>query len=256
MAVCPNLINFVAELHIHTVLSPCAAVEMIPPLIIQEAVSKGINLLAVTDHNSIANVAAVMEAASGSGITVLPGIEMQTREEIHSIILFDVISQADAFYTAILPSFPDIKNNIDFFGEQFVVDATGEFIRREDRLLIASSRLSLKEAWHLANQHGGWLIPAHVNRDAFGLLPVLGLIPTDIELETLEVSSHQSIDAIREKFPQIRNFHLIQNGDAHMLEEIRGYSIFKMKAPSISEMKKALNLKDGRSFNNRYQLLH
>jgi len=256
MAGQPGLKKFTAELHIHTVLSPCASIEMIPPLIIQEAISKDINLLAITDHNSIANAWAVMDAAQGSGIAVLPGIELQTREEIHSIILFDSLDQADDFYTAIRPSFPDIKNNIEYFGEQFIVDAAGVFIRREDRLLIASSRLTLKEAWQVTEQHGGWLIPAHINREAFGLLPVLGLIPTDIDLDALEVSNHVSIEAIQEKFPQARNFHLIQNGDAHTLVDIRGYNVFTIMAPTVSEMKMALGSQSGRSLQNRFMLLH
>ena len=165
---------------------------MIPPLIIEEALSKNINLLAVTDHNSIDNVGAVIEAAAGTGIKVLPGIELQTREEIHSLCLFDSLDQAASFYKTILSTFPEIKNNAEFFGEQFVVDASGEFIRREERLLITSSSISLKEAWGEVNTFGGLLIPAHVNRTAFGLLPVLGMVPTDIDLQVLEISRHLS----------------------------------------------------------------
>jgi predicted metal-dependent phosphoesterase TrpH len=104
-----------AELHLHTVLSPCASVEMIPPLIIQEAESKEINLIAVSDHNAIANIASVMRAAQGSSVTVLPAIELQTREEIHSLCLFDSLDQIEAFYKRILPSFPDIRNNVEYF---------------------------------------------------------------------------------------------------------------------------------------------
>ena len=127
-----------AELHIHTVLSPCASVEMIPPLIIDEAKLKGINLIAITDHNSIDNIQPVLEAAEGSNVTVLPGIELQTREEIHSICLFDTLDQTHDFFRERKHSFPDIKNKSYFFGEQFVVDKTGEFIRKEERLLITS----------------------------------------------------------------------------------------------------------------------
>ena len=86
--------TFRAELHVHTVLSPCAEVEMIPPLIIQEALEKGINILAITDHNATANIGAVIKAAEGSGITVLSGMELQTREEVHVLCLFDTLEQA------------------------------------------------------------------------------------------------------------------------------------------------------------------
>ncbi len=185
-----KLSSFRAELHLHTVLSPCAEVEMIPPLIIQTAESKGINLIAVSDHNAIDNISAVMKAARGSTVTVLPGIELQTREEIHSLCLFDTLEQTQAFFAEVLPTFPNIKNNAEFFGEQFVVDETGDFIRREERLLISSSSLSLKEAWQTINRHQGLMIPAHVNRSAFGLLPVLGFVPADIDIKILEISRH------------------------------------------------------------------
>ncbi len=80
--------TFRAELHIHTVLSPCASVEMIPPIIVSEALQHGINLIAITDHNHTANIRAVQIAAEGTGLTVLPGMELQTREEVHSLCLF------------------------------------------------------------------------------------------------------------------------------------------------------------------------
>jgi 3',5'-nucleoside bisphosphate phosphatase len=245
--------TFRAEFHLHTVLSPCAAVEMIPPLIIEEAKSKNINLLAVTDHNSIENVEAVIEAAEGSGITVLSGIELQTREEIHSLCLFDFFEQAFQFVDSIKNTFPDIKNNSDFFGEQFVVDATGEFIRREERLLISSSSVSLSEAWEKVTEYGGLFIPSHVNRTAFGLLPVLGMIPTDIDLQILEISRHLSFSQAIDQYPQLSNYKLIQGGDAHTLHDIEGWNQLTLLKPTISEITLAMNCQQGRSYKNLNQ---
>ena len=245
-----NLLTFRAELHLHTVLSPCASIEMIPPLIIQEAESKGINLIAISDHNAIENIEAVMQAAQCSSVTVLPGIELQTREEIHSLCLFDDLSQLQTFYEEIKPSFPTIKNNIEFFGEQFVVDKTGDFIRRLERLLISSSSLTLKEAWQIVNENQGLLIPAHVNRSAFGLFPVLGFIPSDIELEILEISRHISPAQAVKEYPQLKNYHLIQSGDAHFLEDIIAPNLFHMAEPTINEIQMALRGKNGRSYKN------
>ena len=119
----------VAELHVHTVLSPCAEVEMIPPFIVRTAVERGIHLIAVTDHNASANVAAVQQAAHGTNLTVLPGMELQTREEVHLLCLFDTLEQLAAWQATVDANLPDLENNIDYFGEQFVVDHTGDFIR-------------------------------------------------------------------------------------------------------------------------------
>ena len=249
-----ELKTYRAELHLHTVLSPCAAVEMIPPLIIESAEEKGINLIAVSDHNSIENISAVMQAAEGTSITVLPGIELQTREEIHSLCLFDTLEQITDFYDLVRPTFPEIRNNIEYFGEQFVVDATGDFVRREERLLIASSSLSLKDAWGLTANYGGLLIPAHINRPAFGLIPTLGFIPKDIPIEVVEISRHISPEQARVNFPQIAAYHLIQNGDAHQLNEIIGFNRFLITEPTIAELKLAFLQTKGRHheiFTNR-----
>ena len=135
--------TFVAELHLHTVVSPCAGVKMIPPLIVQEAVDRGINLLAITDHNTTANVEAVQKAAAGTGLTVLPGMELQTIEEVHILCLFDSLDQMAAWQTFVDARMPPLENNIEYFGEQFVVDETGEFIRRENQLLLTSAKISL-----------------------------------------------------------------------------------------------------------------
>lgn len=242
-----SLFKFRAELHVHTVLSPCADVEMIPPLIIQQALDQKIDIIAITDHNAIDNIPAVIEAANGTGIKVLSGIELQTREEIHSLCIFDTFTQLSAFFETIKGTFPVLKNNSDFFGEQFVVDASGDFIRREDRLLISSSSLSLKSAWDEVCRHYGLMIPAHVNRTAFGLLPVLGLIPQDIPIEIVEISKHISPEKALSQYPGLSSCHLIQGGDAHYLIDIRGFNVFRMKNRSVPEIRDAITQKNGRS---------
>jgi len=239
-----------AELHIHTVLSPCAAVEMIPPLIIQTAEEKGINLIAITDHNAIGNVKAVMQAAIDSPVHVLPGIELQTREEIHSICLFDRYENLAAFFSEIQDSFPKTPNNPDFFGEQFLVDATGEFIRREKRLLSTSSNLTLKDSWELVGKHQGLLIPAHVNRKLFGLFPVLGFAPQDIDVIIMEISRHLPPTQAIAQFPQLCKYKIIQSGDAHQLDEIIGCNQFTIKDYSLKEIIFALKGMKGRKYQN------
>ncbi|MBM3137863.1 MAG: PHP domain-containing protein [Chloroflexi bacterium] len=220
---------------------------MIPPLIIQEALDKHIEIIAITDHNSIDNIPAVIEAAQGTGIKVLSGIELQTREEIHSLCLFDRFEQVQEFFFSIQDSFPKIANNPDFFGEQFVVDASGEFVRREDRLLITSSSMSLKSAWEQVDRLNGLMIPAHVNRSAFGLLPVLGFIPQDIPLEVFEISRHITPEAAVAKYPGLANYHLIQSGDAHLLSEILGMNELLIEKRTVNEIRGALMSQNGRS---------
>ena len=119
---------------------------MIPPLIVQEALDRNIRLIAITDHNATGNIKAVMEAAQGTDLTVLPGMELQTREEVHLLCLFDRLEQAEEWQKVVDSFLPQRSNNPEFFGEQFIVDASGDFIRREERLLIVSVDIGLDEA--------------------------------------------------------------------------------------------------------------
>src|SRR5512134_1725840 len=112
--------DFRADLHVHTVLSPCADVEMIPPLIVQRALELEIDLIAITDHNASANVNAVQKAAEGTSLTVLPGMEVQSREDVHLLTLFENLGALEKWQREIDQALPDLPNRPDFFGEQFV----------------------------------------------------------------------------------------------------------------------------------------
>ena len=230
----------------HTVLSPCADVEMIPPLIVAEALARGIEIIAITDHNSTANIEAVQKAALGTPLLVLPGMELQTIEEVHSLCIFETLDQAYKLQKLVSGALPQIKNDIEHFGEQFVVDETGEFIRREEQLLILSADLSLTQAWNFVTELGGIFIPAHVNRKSFGLLENLGFVPTDIPLRTLEISRHLPAEEAVQKFPQLKGYPLLKGGDAHRLEEMSGFNRFWLEEPTFTEVKMALNGMGGR----------
>ena len=234
----------------HTVLSPCAGIEMIPPLIVEEALGNGIQLIAITDHNASANVAAVMQAARETELIILPGMELQTREEVHVLCLFDELDQLAVLQAWVDRALPPIPNNPDFFGEQFIVDATGEFIAREERLLLNSVDGSLQQAWQQVNALGGLFIPAHVNRTAFGLIGVLGLVPDDLSLEALEISRHMQPEETLRKFPQLRGYPLIQNGDVHYLGDYLGATNYHIEAPTVAELRLALRMEAGRSFDH------
>ncbi len=236
-----------AELHVHTVLSPCAQVEMIPPLIVSTALEHRISLIAITDHNATANIGAVQRAAQGTGLVVLPGMELQTREEVHVLCLFDTLKQAQSLQKIVNQALPPIQNRPDFFGEQFIVDKTGKFLRREQQLLITSANLSLQQAWKAVTSLGGLFIPAHVNRKMFGLIQVLGLIPTDFPIEALEISRHISSSEALQAFPQIHGYPLLHNGDVHNLDELVGTMEFYIEAPTIAELRQALHHQNGRS---------
>ncbi len=220
---------------------------MIPPLIIDEALQRGISLIAITDHNATANVRAVQQAAGNSGLVVLPGMELQTQEEVHVLCLFDTLEQATELQNWVDAHLPNISNNPDFFGEQFVVDQTGDFLWREERLLLNSVDTPLHEAWQVVDGLGGLFIPAHINRRAFGLMANLGFVPTDIPFEALEISRHITPAEAVSKFPQISGYCLIQNGDVHYLDDFLGAMTWTVDEPRIEELRKAIRGEDGRN---------
>lgn len=230
------MINLCAEFHIHTVLSPCADLEMIPPLIVHTALSNGINLIAITDHNASYNAEAVMKAAVGTGLTVIPGMELETEEEIHSVCLFDTLEQLAELQKIVDKKLPRYVNNVEFFGAQLVVDEEGNFIRFEDRLLIISAQISIQDACKTVQNLGGLFIPAHVDREANGIISHLGMIPPDLPVEILEVSRYRSKEASRKKFPQLEHYHLIQSGDVHYLDDFLGANKFLAQGTTIAEI--------------------
>ena len=238
--------RFRADLHVHTVLSPCAAVEMIPPLIVQTALEHAIQIIAITDHNASANVTSVVEAAAGYNLTVLPGMEMQTLEEVHVLCLFDDLDQLKSWQNLVDAHLPQRFNNPDYFGEQYIVDHTGEFIAHEERLLLNSVQLSIEDCVREIHEIGGLAIPAHVNRQANGLFAMLGIIPVGLPVEALEISRHISLAQARNTYPQLGHYPVIQNGDVHHLDGFLGSTHFWIEAPTISEIRQALRQENGR----------
>ena len=217
---------------------------MIPPLIVDAALKNGLSIISITDHNQSANVKAVIEAAAGTDLTILPGMELQTAEEIHSLCIFDTLEQLETLQQMVDANLPNIENNIEFFGEQFIVDATGEFIKRDKRLLINSTKLSIEKACQAVLEMGGLFIPAHVNREAFGLISHLGFVPPELDINTLEISRHIAPKDAYIKFPQIKPYHLIQSGDVHYIDDFLGVNQFEIEKPTTAEIAKAFAEQD------------
>jgi PHP family Zn ribbon phosphoesterase len=238
--------KFRADLHVHTVLSPCAEVEMIPPLIVQTALERQIDLIAITDHNASANVLAVQKAAKGTGLTVLPGMEVQSREDVHLLTLFESLEVLETWQAQVDVSLPDKSNRPDFFGEQFVVDETGEFVRSEPRLLSTSVRLSIDTIFERVHALGGVVIPAHVERTTYGLLPTLSLISEKWQVQALEISRRLTPEKAVATFPALQKYVLIQNGDVHHLDDFLGTTVFSIESRSLREIRMAFSHIDGR----------
>jgi hypothetical protein len=235
-----------ADLHLHTVLSPCAEVEMIPPLIVRRAQELGLEVIAVTDHNAALNVAAMIDAAASTGLTVLPGMEVQSREEVHLTALFDTVDQVLAWQERVWAALPDRENDEAFFGAQFVVDATGEYRYTEKRMLSMPAALSIEEVVSGVRALGGIVLPAHVDRPANSLISNLGFVPPGLEIAGLELSRRADSIQVAQRLPQTAGFGQVVSGDAHRLEEMTARTMLKVAAPTVAEVALALAGRDGR----------
>lgn len=231
---------FLADLHIHTVLSACAETEMLPELIVGRAQELGLGLIAVTDHNSAENAAAVVRAADGTGVTVLPGMEVQTREEVHMVCLFDTLEQVESWQEQVYAHLPSLKNDEDVFGMQVVLSADGEVAGRNDRLLLTSTSFSVEEVVREVHGLNGLCIPAHVDRPAYSIIANLGFIPPELDIAGVEISHNIGPKEARARFPQLERYSLVANGDAHRLREIARRTTLKMAEPTVAEFSLAL----------------
>lgn len=230
----------IADLHVHTVLSPCAEVEMTPPLIVRRALALGLGLIAITDHNAAGNCASVMQAAAGTGLAVLPGMEVQTVEEVHVLCLFDALEQALTWQGVVFDHLPDLPNDEALFGPQYVVDAGGEHVRTEGRLLLTSTDLSLDDVVHRVTALRGVAIPAHIDRATNGLLANLGFVPAALAAPALEITPHADAANLVARRPDLAGWPLIRGGDAHRLAEMRRAADLPLASPTLDGLRQAL----------------
>jgi len=235
------------DLHIHSVLSPCAEVEMLPELIVMKAEMEGLDVVAVCDHNSAENAAACVEAAKGSAVRVLPGIECETREGVHVLGIFDRPEQAERMQEFVWSRLPDEPNRPEFFGQQLVVSADGEFVRCNPRLLAVSADAGIEEMCARIRELGGLALPSHVDKTFAGLIGVLGLLPEGLELEGVEISGALTPQEARRRYPQLHGLGLVRSSDAHRLNEIgQGWTAAWLENRTVEEIRLALCGRKGR----------
>lgn len=220
------MISVACDLHIHTALSPCALSEMTPRNIVNMARLAGAEVIAITDHNSCRNVAAVTRAA-GDKLLVIPGIEVWTREDVHLLCLFPSLVSAEQFGSVIFAALPDRPCDPDLFGEQYVFDENDRVTGWEERLLLSPTSLGVDEVGSLVEQLGGCVIPAHVDR-SYSLINQLGFVPPYLKIPFVEVSR-------RGKQPQAScMFTAITNSDAHSLADLAGSKPWPLQVESVT----------------------
>lgn len=211
--------RFYYDLHIHSCLSPCGDDDSTPDSIAGMGELNGLDIMALCDHNSCKNCPAFFAAAERHGIVAVAGMELTTAEDVHVICLFENLSDAMAFDTALEKRKIPYKNRADIFGRQLICDENDEVTGEEENLLINATEVSIDELPEWVEQFYGVCYPAHIDRESNGIISVLGSFPKDAgfklaELHNGELTEHYS------KLISFKPEQFISSSDAHYLWDI------------------------------------
>jgi 3',5'-nucleoside bisphosphate phosphatase len=237
-----------ADMHIHSVLSPCGSLDSSPKRIIEEAVIKGLGIIAITDHNSTLHCELSMQLGKSKNIKVFAGAEVTTKEEIHCLCLFETLEQAEEFQLFINEHLPHHKNDPDLFGDQVIVDADDMIIEEYPFLLVNALEADIQEVEQKVHLLNGLFIPAHIDKAVNSLYSQMGIYPSNLEADALEISRFSDENSIREKMAFIpEGISFIRNSDSHYIGDIgSSQTIFEMEEPSFVEIRKAFKNHDNR----------
>jgi hypothetical protein len=222
---------------------------MSPTAVVRRALQAGLSLVALTDHNAAWNAPALRDAAEESGLHALYGMEVRSQEEADVLCLFDAPEVALTWGREVYAALPDIPNDPLLFGDQVVVDRDETILRMEPRLLINAVDIPLGRIARETAARGGLSVPAHVDRPVNGLISQLGFPPEGCPFDAMEVSPFGRAEALCARHPWLRGFPLVRFSDAHALGEVgRQRTVFRVRAPSVREIRMALRGEEGRSF--------
>ncbi|MEA1874728.1 MAG: PHP domain-containing protein [Bacteroidota bacterium] len=211
---------FKADLHIHTCLSPCGNLDMSPRNIVNQAIENGLDMIAITDHNSTHNVKTCMELAENTDLFVIPGCEMTSEEEVHCLGYFPDINSLDVFQSYLDSHLTDIENNPEKFGFQVAVDKFDTINYEESRLLVAALKQPLEAIAEQVISLGGIFVPAHIDKTKNSVISQLGFLPYGLNYNALELSPNTCLSTYKSIRPELASHLFIQSSDAHFLNDI------------------------------------
>ena len=209
------------DFHLHSALSPCGDMDMTPNNIVGMAKIKGLTAIALSDHNTTGNVRAAMEVGKEYELTVIPGMEVETEEEVHILTLYPSIEAAEYASGEVYKKLPMIRNRPEIFGEQCLMDAEDNITGHEEKLLLTATTLSMNSLYDLVKTAGGLFIPAHIDRHSYSVLTNLGCIPKDRDIRYVELSKRvEDVAGYLESRPELSDYVIFRDSDAHYLEDI------------------------------------
>ncbi len=209
------------DFHTHSCLSPCGDNDMTPYNLVNMAKLLGLDIIALTDHNTALNCPAAVKAGEQIGLTVVPGMELCTSEEVHVVCLFSDLENALKFSNYVRSTMPSIKNRPDIFGEQLIVDETDNVLGNEEILLTLASTISISEVCNLVESYGGVCYPAHIDRSSYSVLSNLGMITSDMGFNAVEMTDKADRETLIATHPILNGVKVFTDSDAHYLENLK-----------------------------------
>ncbi|MFP4198051.1 MAG: PHP domain-containing protein [Halanaerobium sp.] len=239
------MLKLKADLHLHSVLSPCGDLLMTPLEIVKKAKKEGIEVLALTDHNSAENVEVFKDHCENHNLNFIPAMEAETKEEIHILCYFPDLNSLFKWQKIVYRGLPEQENDEDFFGPQIKCDYNDQYQSKLKKMLAGAVNLSLEQCLDQVEKLGGVVVPSHLDRK-HSIISQLGFIPPELNLTTAEISKNTDPDSLLEKFPYLKELQFMQNSDSHYLREIKAYQRLIVEKFSFAEFKKALQKQEGR----------
>ena len=239
--------QYKADLHTHTVLSPCGDLEMSPANIVKIAKEKGLDILGITDHNSTKNCKVLEEMAKNHDLMILKGAEVTSKEEVHCLAFFEKDDELFDFQNYLDEHLPKIENDVNKFGYQVVVDQEENITEQINWLLISALDVSINQIEKKVHELNGIFIPAHIDRARYSVLSQLGFVPSDLNFDALELSKFVTKTEFIKQNNYLADYSFIQSSDAHYLKDIGTITTcFQMMDNSFGEVALALKSKNGR----------
>ena len=235
--------KFNADMHIHSVLSPCGDIDMSPAAIVATARERGMDIIGLTDHNSTLNAAVTQRLGEKAGLHVLMGAEVTTKEEVHCLCFMPTVEKLAEFQAFLDAHVVWFENDVDKFGYQLVVDEDENVLDQVPHLLINALDLPMLDLQREVYAMGGIFIPAHVDRPTFSLSSQLGFVPSGLRFHAMELSCYCKRDGYKflEDCPWFSDFNFIQSSDAHFIGDIaKIHSVLEMPSFSFDNFKDAL----------------
>jgi PHP family Zn ribbon phosphoesterase len=209
------------DFHLHSCLSPCADNDMTPYNLVNMAKLCGLDIIALTDHNTCLNCPAAVEAGIKAGVTVIPGMELCTSEEVHIICLFPDLGSAMAFSAYVEQRLPLIKNRPDIFGDQLVADDFDQITKNYEKLLTAACDISISGIDKTVASFNGVCYPAHIDRPSYSVISNLGSITREMGFQAAELTVQADLSDYFHRYPVLKQMFISRGSDAHRLADIR-----------------------------------